>query len=126
MVKSTTLMMAVLATVVGSAFGGYSDNCHGSSRCNKGMGPACRSAYARFTDGTVYNAYVSRTFGHCTAIYRCNSGYPALTGAQLKGFFAPIFAGQGCQGCGSHAFDGGNCEVTVNYCSNCVDSGNPN
>ncbi|KAG0053540.1 hypothetical protein BGZ83_000893 [Gryganskiella cystojenkinii] len=117
--------MVAIATIVGSALG-FSDNCNGSGRCNKGMKDMCTAAFNRFTDSTVYNDFTSRTNGQCTAIYRCSGTYPSLTGSQLKGFFAPIYQGQGCKGCGSHAFNGGSCEVTVNFCSNCVDSGNPN
>ncbi|KAG0332464.1 hypothetical protein BG000_009986 [Podila horticola] len=125
MVKSITFIMVAIATVAGSALG-YSDNCHGSGKCNKGMGGICTGAFNRYSDNTVYNSYTSRTNGHCTAIYRCDGGYPSLTGRQIKDLFAPIYGGQGCKGCGSHAFNGGKCEVTLNFCDNCVDSGNPN
>jgi hypothetical protein len=124
MIKSTALLLVIVATLSGVL--GFNDNCHGSGFCNKGMGPTCQGAFARFTDSTVYNGYTSRTNGDCTAIYRCDGDYPSLTGAQLKGLFAPIHGAQGCKGCGSHAFNGGSCEVTVNYCSNCLDSGIPN
>ena len=104
----------------------FSDNCHGSERCDKDMGDVCREAFARFTDDSTYNAYTSRTNGNCVAIYRCDGGYLSLTGAQLKTQFEPIFGGQGCKGCGSHAFNDGSCETTLNFCSNCFDSGIPN
>ncbi|KAF9371183.1 hypothetical protein CPB97_002184 [Podila verticillata] len=125
MVKSITFVMVAIATVVGSVFG-FSDNCNGSGRCNKGLSRICTIAFNRFTDGTVYNSYTSRTNGQCVAIYRCDGNYPALTGSQLKGLFASIYGGQGCEGCGSHAFNGGQCEVILNFCSDCNDSGNPN
>ncbi|KAF9307326.1 hypothetical protein BGZ74_007137 [Mortierella antarctica] len=120
MVKSITFVMVALATVAASALG-YSDNCHGSGRCNKGMGGICTAAYNRYSDNTVYNRYTSRTNGQCTAIYRCDGGYPSLTGRQIKDLFKPIYEGQGCKGCGSHAFNGGKCEVTLNFCSDCKD-----
>ncbi|KAI1288644.1 hypothetical protein EDD11_009843, partial [Mortierella claussenii] len=88
--------------------------------------PHFQGAYNRFSDGMTYNAYTSRTNGNYAAIFRCDGAYPSLTGAQLKGLFAPIYGGQGCKGCGSHVFDNGNCEVTINFCFNCLDSGNPN
>ncbi|KAG0304815.1 hypothetical protein BGZ97_001331 [Linnemannia gamsii] len=125
MVQSITFFLVAIATVAGSVLG-FSDNCNGSFRCNKGMSGTCTGAFNRFTDGTVYNDFTSRTNGDCTAIYRCSGTYPALTGSQLKALFAPIYNGQGCKGCGSHAFNGGSCEVTLNFCSNCLDSGNPN
>ncbi|KAF9170372.1 hypothetical protein BGX21_011060 [Mortierella sp. AD011] len=125
MTKSIAILFVLVAALSG-AIEGFSDNCHGSGRCNKNMGPTCTVAFNRFTDGTVYNGYTSRVNGNCAAIYRCSGDYPSLTGAQLKQLFAPIYGGQGCKGCGSHAFNGGSCEVTLNFCSNCVDSGNPN
>ncbi|KAG0305114.1 hypothetical protein BGZ98_004573 [Dissophora globulifera] len=125
MVKSFTSLVIVVATLSG-ALAGFSDNCHGSGRCNKGMGPTCSGAFNRFTDSTIYDGYTSRTNGDCTAIYECTGDYPRLSGAQLKSLFQPIYGGQGCKGCGSHAFNGGSCEVTLNFCSNCLDSGNPN
>ncbi|KAF8928089.1 hypothetical protein CPC16_007903 [Podila verticillata] len=125
MVKSITFAMVAIATVADSVLG-FSDNCSGSGSCNKGMSGICTRAFNRYTDGTVYNDFTLRTNGQCTAIYRCNGAYPALTGSQLKGLFASIYGGQGCKGCGSHAFNGGQCEVTLDFCSNCVDSGNPN
>ncbi|KAG0039868.1 hypothetical protein BGZ82_006420 [Podila clonocystis] len=120
MVKSITFVMVALATATGSVLS-YSDNCHGSGKCNKGMGGLCTGAFNRYSDNTVYNKYTSRTNGHCTAIFRCDGGYPSLTGSQIKDLFRPIYGGQGCKGCGSHAFNGGKCEVTLNYCDNCVD-----
>ncbi|CAO3571909.1 unnamed protein product [Mortierella alpina] len=124
MAKTFSLLL-VLAVAVSGALG-YSNNCNGSSRCTKDMAPTCTSAYQRFTDQTVYDAYTSRTYGNCAAIYRCNGVFPKLTGSQLKGLFSQIYTSQGCKGCGSHAFNSGNCEVTLNYCSDCKDSGNPN
>ncbi|KAF9347950.1 hypothetical protein BGX34_002789 [Mortierella sp. NVP85] len=124
MVKSFALLVVVAAATLSGALG-LSDNCHGSIRCNKGMGPTCRTAISRFTDGTVYNGYTSRVNGNCAAIFRCNGDYPALRGSEIKKLFEPIYGGQGCKGCGSHAFNGGSCEVTVNFCSKCVDSGIP-
>ncbi|KAG0214383.1 hypothetical protein BGX31_001110 [Mortierella sp. GBA43] len=123
MIKSTALLVVVVATLSGVL--GYNDNCNGSSRCNKNMGNTCRGAIARYTDGTTYNAYTSRTNGNCVAIYRCTGDYPSLKGSEIKDLFKPIYEGQGCKGCGSHAFNGGKCEVTVNFCHNCLDSGNP-
>ncbi|KAG0367006.1 hypothetical protein BGZ54_004571 [Gamsiella multidivaricata] len=125
MYKSLALLV-VLAASLASTEAGYSDNCHGSGLCNKGMGDLCTGAFNRFTDTTVYNAFTSRVNGKCTAIYRCDGDYPNLTGAQIKSLFQPIYGGQGCKGCGSHAFNGGACEVTLNYCANCLDSGIPN
>ncbi|KAF9976782.1 hypothetical protein BGZ73_007786 [Actinomortierella ambigua] len=90
------------------------------------MSSICTGAFNRYSDNTIYNSYTSRTNGQCTAIFRCDGTYPSLTGAQIKELFKPIYGGQGCKGCGSHAFNGGSCEVTLNFCSNCVDSGNPN
>ncbi|KAF8928119.1 meiotically up-regulated gene family-domain-containing protein [Dissophora ornata] len=124
MAKSLAFLLVLAASLSGTL--AYSDNCSGSFFCNKGMGSLCTGAFQRFTDNTVYNGYTSRANGHCTAIYRCDGSYPSLTGRQIKSLFAPIYSGQGCKGCGSHAFNGGQCEVTLNYCSNCVDSGNPN
>ncbi|KAF9922445.1 hypothetical protein BGZ65_009590, partial [Modicella reniformis] len=60
MIRSLVLLLVIVATLLGSALG-YSDNCQGSSRCNKGMGPTCRGAFARYTDNTVYKDYTSRT-----------------------------------------------------------------
>ncbi|KAF9947779.1 hypothetical protein BGZ65_008551 [Modicella reniformis] len=125
MITSPAFLLVIVAILSGTALG-YRDNCSGSGLCNKGMGPNCRGAYARFSDNTVYNGYTSRTNGNCVAIYRCDGSYPGLSGAQIKNLFAPIYGGQGCKGCGSHAFNGGSYEGTLNYCSNCVDSGNPN
>ena len=119
---NSQLLLLLFITVVAD----YNDNCHGSGRCNKNMGNTCRGAWARFTDGTTYNGYTSRTNGNCVAIFRCGDKYPSMTGAQIKSLFEPIYGGQGCKGCGSHAFNGGSCEVTLNFCSNCLDSGNPN
>ncbi|KAF9371239.1 hypothetical protein CPB97_002132 [Podila verticillata] len=124
MVNSITFFTVSLAALATSALG-YSDNCQGSYFCNKGMGPLCTSAFTRFTDTTIYNGYTSRTNGHCTAIYRCDGAYPWLNGHQIKELFKPIYGGQGCKGCGSHAFNGGKCEVTLNYCADCKDSGIP-
>ncbi|KAG0212163.1 meiotically up-regulated gene family-domain-containing protein [Mortierella sp. GBAus27b] len=124
MAKFALLVIAAIATLSAGAMG-FSDNCNGSGRCNKNMKSTCQAAFARFTDGTTYNSYTSRVSGSCTAIYRCTGTFPALTGAQLKQQFNVIYT-KGCQGCGSHAFNGGSCEVTVNFCSNCLDSGNPN
>ncbi|KAG0299406.1 hypothetical protein BGZ98_010082 [Dissophora globulifera] len=125
MVKTLTSLFIVVATLSG-ALAGLSDNCHGSSFCNKGMGDLCTGAFNRFTDSTIYSDYTSRVNGKCTAIYRCTGKYPQLSGAAIKNLFKPIYGGQGCQGCGSHAFSNGNCEVTLNYCADCLDSGNPN
>ncbi|KAG0204196.1 hypothetical protein BGX28_003771 [Mortierella sp. GBA30] len=124
MAKSFSLLLVVAVAV--SSVLGYSDNCHGSGRCNKGMGPMCTGAFERYSDNTIYNSYTSRTNGQCTAIYHCDGDYPSLSGAQIKNLFRPIYGGQGCKGCGSHAFNGGKCEVTLNFCSDCKDSGNPN
>ncbi|KAF9967794.1 hypothetical protein BGZ70_008184 [Mortierella alpina] len=124
MAKTFSLLL-VLAVAASSALG-YSNNCHGSSRCTKDMAPTCVSAYSRFTDGTIYTASTSRTYGNCAAIYRCNGLYPSgMTGSKLKNLFSQIYSAQGCKGCGSHAFNGGDCEVTLNYCSDCKDSGTP-
>ncbi|KAF9348653.1 hypothetical protein BGX26_012946, partial [Mortierella sp. AD094] len=101
----------------------FSDNCHGSGHCNKNISTTCTAAFSRFTDGTVYNGYTSRVNEYCAAIYRCDGDYPSLTGAQVKAFFSLIYGGQGCKECGSHAFNGGSCEVTLNFFSNCIDSG---
>ncbi|OAQ22849.1 hypothetical protein K457DRAFT_25645 [Linnemannia elongata AG-77] len=117
--------MVAIATVAGSVFG-FFDSCNGSFRCDKGMSISCKGAFNRFNDDTVYNSFTSRTNHDCAAIYRCDGDFPSLTGRQLKDLFAPIYAGQGCTSCGSHAFNGGSCEVTLNFCSNCLDSGNPN
>ncbi|CAJ0939962.1 unnamed protein product, partial [Mesorhabditis belari] len=89
------------------------------------MHKICRPAFQRYTDEHTYQAYTSRTFDHCTAIFRCTGDYPAMTGKQLKDLFEQIYTGQGCEGCGSHGFYSGKCEVTLNYCSHCVDSGDP-
>ncbi|KAF9413780.1 hypothetical protein BGZ94_000624 [Podila epigama] len=124
MVKSITFVMVAIATIASGALG-YSDNCNGSFRCNKDMGPICRGAWSRFSDWTHYNGYTSRVNGHCVAIYRCEGAYPSLTGREIKSLFEPIYGGQGCKGCGSHAFNGGKCEVTLNFCSDCSDSGTP-
>ncbi|KAG0212164.1 meiotically up-regulated gene family-domain-containing protein [Mortierella sp. GBAus27b] len=126
MAKSFALLAVAAIATLSAGVMGYSDNCNGSGKCNKGMEPTCRKAYARYTDSTVYSSYTSRVFGDCTAIYRCSGTYPSLTGAQLKAQFNLIYDSVGCKGCGSHAFNSGSCEVTVNYCSNCLDSGNPN
>ncbi|KAF9923713.1 hypothetical protein BGZ65_008707 [Modicella reniformis] len=125
MAKSFALLV-VAAVATFSGVVAFKDNCNGSSFCNKNMAATCQGAINRFSDGTTYNDYVTRTNGNCVAIYLCIGVYPALTGAQLKGHFAPIHGAQGCKGCGSHAFNNGNCEVTVNFCANCLDSGNSN
>ncbi|KAK5805627.1 meiotically up-regulated gene family-domain-containing protein [Linnemannia elongata] len=126
MVKSITFFMVAIATVAGSVFG-FFDTCNGSYRCNnEGMSITCKEAFNRFNDDTVYNSFTSLTNRDCAAIYQCIGDYPALTGRQIKDLFAPINAGQGCKGCGSHAFNGGSCRVTLNYCYSCLDSGNPN
>ncbi|KAF9308309.1 hypothetical protein BGZ91_007862 [Linnemannia elongata] len=118
--------MVAIATVAGSVFG-FFDNCHYSNRCdNVGMIISCEGAFNRFNDDTVYNSFTLRSNVQCAAIYECIGDYPAMTGRQLKDLFAPINAGQGCKGCGSHAFNGGSCRVTLNYCYSCLDSGNPN
>ncbi|KAF9931929.1 hypothetical protein BGZ67_005076 [Mortierella alpina] len=124
MAKTSSLLL-VLAVAVSGALG-YSNNCHGSALCTKDMAPYCTAAYNRFTDGTTYTHLTSRTHGNCAAIFRCQGVYPAMTGSQLKSLFSQIYSSQGCKGCGSHAFNGGNCEVTLNYCSDCKDSGTPN
>ncbi|KAF9359778.1 hypothetical protein BGX26_011437 [Mortierella sp. AD094] len=127
--NTTAKPLDTLITVVvtlSSASAGYSDNYHGSIRCNKNMGPICTTAFNYFTDRTVYNGYTFCVNGNCAAIYRCDGDYPALTGTQLRGLFAPIYGGQGCKGCSSHASNSGSCEVTPNFRSNCLDSGNPN
>ncbi|KAG0325720.1 hypothetical protein BGZ99_000240 [Dissophora globulifera] len=125
MVKTLASLLIVVATFSG-VLAGFRDNCSGSGRCNKGMGPTCIGAFNRFTESTVYDGYTSRVNGNCAAIYRCNGDYPRLSGATIRSLFQPIYDGQGCKGCGSHAFNDGNCEVTLNFCSNCLDSGNPN
>ncbi|KAG0050658.1 hypothetical protein BGZ89_003774 [Linnemannia elongata] len=126
MVKSITFFMVTIATLAGSVFG-FFDTCNGSFRCeNEGMSISCKEAINRFNDDTVYNSFTSLTNRDCAAIYQCIGDYPTLTGRQLKDLFASIYAGQGCTGCGSHALNGGRCEVTLHYCSNCVDSGNFN
>ncbi|KAF9290874.1 hypothetical protein BGZ68_005788 [Mortierella alpina] len=124
MAKTFSLLL-VLAVAVSGTFG-YSNNCNGSSKCTKTMASACIAAYSRFTDGTTYTSLTSRTSGNCAAIFRCVGPYPPMTGAALKLQFEEIYGSQGCKGCGSHAFNSGNCEVTLNYCSDCKDSGNPN
>ncbi|KAI5077691.1 hypothetical protein GOP47_0007515 [Adiantum capillus-veneris] len=104
----------------------YTDNCQGSSKCGCCVSQQdCRNAFARYTDGTIYSAYTSRVSGHCTAIYRCNGAYAKVSGAVLKKQFRHVYENQPCQKCGSHAF-ASNCEATLNYCSSCRDSGNPN
>ncbi|KAG0217887.1 meiotically up-regulated gene family-domain-containing protein [Mortierella sp. GBAus27b] len=126
MAKSFALLAVTAIATLSAGVMGYNDNCHGSGRCNKNMEFTCRQAINRFTDGTTYNGYTSRVFGDCTAIYHCDGAYPNQTGAQLKSQFDVIYRGIGCKGCGSHAFNSGKCEVTVNFCSNCQDGGNPN
>ncbi|KAF9337104.1 hypothetical protein BG006_006282 [Podila minutissima] len=44
---------------------------------------------------------------NCHGSGRCNKDYPSLTGRQIKDLFKPIYEGQGCKSCGSHAFNGG-------------------
>ncbi|KAF9944651.1 hypothetical protein BGZ72_002139 [Mortierella alpina] len=117
----TFSLLVVLAVAVSGALG-YSNNCNGSSRCTKDMAPMCTSAYNRYVDTTSYGGYTSRTYGNCVAIFRCQGVYPVTKGSELKSLFSLIYSSQGCKGCGSHAFNGGNCEVTVNYCSDCKDS----
>ncbi|KAF9343561.1 hypothetical protein BGX26_005562 [Mortierella sp. AD094] len=111
MTKSIAALFVLVATLSG-ALAGFSDNWN--------MGQKCNTAFNRFNDGTVYNGYTSRVNGNCAAIYRCSGDYPSLTGARLKELFAPIYAG------GSHTFNGGSCEVTLGFCPNCLDRGNPN
>ncbi|KAF9274868.1 hypothetical protein BGZ88_002735 [Linnemannia elongata] len=126
MFKSIIFFMVAIATLAGSVFG-FFDTCNGSYRCdNEGISISCKEAFNRFNDDTVYNSFTLRTSGKCAAIYECIGDYPALTGRQIRDLFPPIYGGQGCTGCGSHAFNGGSCRVTLNFCSNCVDSGNPN
>ncbi|KAF9558372.1 hypothetical protein EC968_007123 [Mortierella alpina] len=120
MAKAFSLLV-VLAVAVSGALG-YSNNCNGSSKCTKTMAPDCTAAYNRYLDGTTYSQYTSRTYANCAAIFRCQGVFPPKTGSELKELFYQIYAGQGCKGCGSHAFNNGNCEVTLNYCSDCKDS----
>ncbi|KAI9283544.1 meiotically up-regulated gene family-domain-containing protein [Umbelopsis sp. AD052] len=112
-----------LTVMAGMVMATYNNNCHGSGRCNKSMGPTCTNASNRFIDGNTYGQYTSKVFGDCTAIFSCTSTYPSLRGSDIKNLFSNIYGNQGCKGCGSHAFNGGSCEVTYNYCANCRDSG---
>ncbi|KAJ7517674.1 hypothetical protein O6H91_21G034600 [Diphasiastrum complanatum] len=100
----------------------YSNNCHGSGKCPSVHPNDCRTAFGRYDDGTTYTGYTSLVSGSCTAIFRCDGNYPSMAGSQLKDQFNQIYA-SGCGRCGSHAFNGGACEATLNYCSSCTDSG---
>ncbi|KAF9271358.1 hypothetical protein BGZ68_003777 [Mortierella alpina] len=119
MVKTFSFLAVAVATV--SSVLAYSDNCHGSSDCYKDLGESCRYASYRYSNYVIYDKYTSLTNNHCTAIYRCKGAYPALRGNELRDLFSHIHGPQGCKACGSHAFNGGTCEVTYNYCTNCVD-----
>ncbi|KAG0311417.1 hypothetical protein BGZ99_010177 [Dissophora globulifera] len=116
MAKTLTSLVIVIATLA-SAVVGYSDNCSGSSSCQIATQQACYDSISGYDDSTNYKQYTSRTSGSCTAIYRCTGVYPNADGATLKTLFNSIYDLQGCKNCGSHAFDDGTCEVTLNYCA---------
>ncbi|EFJ22291.1 hypothetical protein SELMODRAFT_413786 [Selaginella moellendorffii] len=125
--KLFSLLAILLVIFLGSSSCAKNDNCNGSGLCGSRVNQAdCRRAISRYTDGTIYNGFTSRVSGHCTAIFRCDGNYPSVSGAVLKQQFLHVYDNQPCRLCGSHAFDGGNCEATLNYCANCRDSGNPN
>ncbi|CAO3667545.1 unnamed protein product [Umbelopsis vinacea] len=87
---STEFLAITLALLVTMAMA-YSNNCHGSGRCNKNMGGECTSASNRYIDGHEYGQYTSKVFGHCTAIYECSSTYPSLSGSDIKVLFGNIY-----------------------------------
>ncbi|MCO5609460.1 hypothetical protein L7F22_063686 [Adiantum nelumboides] len=120
-------MLAMLALVNHPWVQAASDNCNGSRMCERHVSADdCRNAVSRFTDGHDYSQYTSRVYGRCTAIFRCGSFYPSVNGASLKQNFLHVYKNQPCQKCGSHAFYGGMCQATLNYCANCRDAGDPN
>ncbi|KAF9900533.1 hypothetical protein EC991_007208 [Linnemannia zychae] len=119
MVKTFSFLAVAVATISGVL--AYSDNCNGASGCNKRMGSECYYSSIRYLNYGPYSSYTSFTNNHCTAIYRCTGAYPTLTGTEIVDLFSHIYGIQGCKGCGSHAFNGGTCEVTYNYCENCID-----
>ena len=122
----TILLLFLVLASAPSLLQAANDNCNGSGLCGNVNPDDCRTAISRYTDGHTYSQYTSRVSGHCTAIYQCSGFYPSLTGANLKEQFLHVYNNQPCKKCGSHAFYGGNCQATLNYCGNCRDSGDPN
>lgn len=102
--------------------GGASSCAAGSSLCrsNPEMGSMCQSAWARWNDTQIYNAYSSLTYINgvneaftddgCSAMFDCgNNPYPAISGADLKTAFGLI----GCSVCGNHQLLSTGCAVRL-------------
>ncbi|KAI1326439.1 meiotically up-regulated gene family-domain-containing protein [Xylariaceae sp. FL0255] len=115
-----------------------SSNNKGSSLCGHAItGDDCKSAYMRYDENRVYNAYTSYTFTNeddpinvilpandgCTAIFTCDNDADYATG--MAGWaiiqaFDNLFANDKVKVCGSAYLSNG-CHITANACSDCKD-----